>query len=99
MDLAFMVVAFLVAAAATHRSLGAGFVAVMAAGYFSGVIRANFLSVFTTFLFDAAVLGLYVGFFVGRWRQAAGVWAEPAGQFVLFLIAWPALLTLVPVNS
>jgi hypothetical protein len=99
MDLAFPLLAFAGAFLAANRSLGWGFVAVFAVGYVNGVVRANFLSVATTFMFDAAVLGLYAGFFLLRWRQAAGVWSGPAGQFVLFLIAWPALLALVPINS
>ena len=99
MDAIFPVVALLGTLLFTVRSLGAGFAFLIAVGYFNGVIRANFLGVFSTFMFDAGLLGLYVGFFAGRWRQAAGVWREPAGQFVVFLIAWPALLVLVPVNS
>src|SRR5262249_49630835 len=44
------------------------------------------------------VLGLYLGFFLGRSRRATGVGSGMAGPFVLFLIAWPALLSFVPVN-
>jgi hypothetical protein len=36
------------------RSLGLGFVGLFAVGDFNGVIRANYLSVLTTFMFDAA---------------------------------------------
>jgi hypothetical protein len=99
MDAVFPILAFAAALLATTRSLGWGLLAVIAVGYFNGVVRANFLSVFTTFMFDAGILGLYVGFFFGRERQAAAVWSGPAGQFVLFLIAWPTLLTLIPINS
>ena len=65
-----MLVAFAGVFLAMFRSLGWGFLAVLAVGYFSGVIRANFLGVFTTFMFDAAVLGLYLGFFFGKSRRA-----------------------------
>jgi hypothetical protein len=81
------------------RSLGWGFVALFAVGYFNGVIRANYLSPFTTFMFDAGVLGLYVGFFLGRPQLSAGVWNGTAALFVMFLIGWPAFLTLMPVND
>ena len=64
MGIAFFLVAFAVVLLATFRSLGWGLLAVVAVGYFSGVIRANYLGVFTTFMFDAAVLGLYVGYFI-----------------------------------
>ena len=98
MGIAFFLVAFAVVLRATFRSLGWGLLAVVAVGYFNGVIRANFLGVFTTFMFDAAVLGLYVGYFLGKSRWVEGVGSGPAGRFVLFLIVWPSLLCLVPVN-
>ena len=53
---------------AMSRSLGWGFLAVITVGYFSGVIRANYLGVFTTMMFDAAVLALYLGFLIGKSR-------------------------------
>lgn len=81
------------------RSLGWGFVGLLAIGYVNGVVRANYLSVQTTFMFDAGVLGLYMGFLAGRPRDVADVLQSPAGQWVLALIAWPALLCLIPVNN
>jgi hypothetical protein len=99
MSTAFPLVAFAGALLATFWSLGWGFLAILAVGYFNGVIRANFLGVYTTFMFDAAVLGLYLGFLFGRSRRVAGARLGAAGPFVVFLIAWPALLSLVPVNN
>jgi hypothetical protein len=93
----FPLIAFLLALAGTQRSLGWGFVAVLAVGYFNGVIRANFLSVYTTFMFDAAVLGLYVAGLLGR--DGSGLGTGAGEQFALFLIAWPVLMALVPVND
>ncbi len=94
----FPIVAFLGVFALTVRSLGRGFIGLFAVGYFNGVIRANYLSVYTTFMFDAGLLGLYLGFFVVRARQATGIWSSPAGIWTIVLIAWPTLLTLVPIN-
>jgi hypothetical protein len=85
--------------ALTYRSLGLGLVGVFAVGYVSGVIRANFLSVHTTFMFDTALLGLYLGFAAGWPRDALAVVRSPAGKWVALLIAWPAFLTLVPIND
>lgn len=98
MGIAFFLVAFAVVLLATFCSLGWGFLALVAVGYFNGVIRANFLGVFSTFMFDAAVLGLYVGYFLGKSRWAEGLGSGPAGRFVLFLIVWPTLLCLLPIN-
>jgi hypothetical protein len=91
--------ALLATFALTLRSLGLGLLAVFAVGYVNGVVRANYLSVYTTFMFDAAVLGLYFGFFGGRPREAVEVVRSPAGRWVFILVAWPALLTLIPVND
>jgi hypothetical protein len=98
MGIAFLLVAFAVVLLATFRSLGWGLLAVVAVGYFNGVVRANYLGVFTTFMFDAAVLGLYIGFFFKKSLRARRVEAGLARPLVLFLIAWPALLCLVPIN-
>src|SRR5262249_21642804 len=82
-----------------RRPPGLGFVVVFATGYFNGIIRANFLGVFTTFMFDAALLGLYLGTAIGHPALAREMWAGRAGRFCLFLIGWPAVLSLVPVND
>ena len=47
MGIAFFLVAFAVVLLATFRSLGWGLLAMVAIGYFSGVIRANYLGVIT----------------------------------------------------
>jgi hypothetical protein len=96
---AFPFFAFLAVFILTFRSLGLGILGMIAVGYFNGVIRANFLSVHTTFMFDGAVLGLYLGFFAGWSREAAALLRGSAGKWIIVLIAWPALLTLVPVND
>jgi hypothetical protein len=63
-------------------------------GYFFGIIRANLLTTFTYFIFDGAVLGLYLSqknlFFGGGARmQIMRLWAA-------LLIFWPVLLLLMP---
>ena len=99
MVILFPIAAFFVALAASLRSIGLGLVAVFAVGYVSGVIRANFLSVHTTFMFDSALLGLYIGFAGARYHELVEVFRRPAGQWVLILLVWPALLTAIPVND
>jgi len=97
MDAAFPAAAFLAALVGTRRSLGLGFVAVFAVGYVNGVIRANYLGVFSTFMFDAGLFGLYLGYATAP--GAARAWRGVAGGYALFLIGWPALLSLVPMND
>lgn len=98
-DTVFPLLSFGLVLFGVTRSLGWGFVALFAVGFFNGVIRANFLSPFTTFMFDAGLLGLYVGFFLGRPQLASGIWSGTAAMFVMFLIGWPAFLTLMPTND
>lgn len=91
------VAAFALAFVLAVRSLGAGLAAVLAVGYVNGVIRANMLNVYTTFMFDAAVLGLYAGAAARGpdvWRAAGGT----TGRFVGFLVGWPVVLAAMPVN-
>lgn len=99
MEFLFPLAAFTAALIAIRHSLGLGFAVVCAVGYFSGVIRANYLGVFTTFMFDFAVFGLYVGFFLGRSNELRGLWERPSGKWTLTLIGWPAALTLLPFND
>ena len=88
----FPVVAFLVAFLATRKSLGLGLAAAVGVGYVNGVSRANCLGVWTTFMFDCAILGLYAGY-LGRADRAVG-WRSPLGTWVAVLTLWPAARTL-----
>ena len=99
MDLLFPLAAFALALLACARSVGWGLAAVVAVGYFNGVVRANFLGVASTFMFDAGLLGLYAGLVAFHGRQIGPVVRTTAGVFVLLLAAWPALLTVLPVND
>ena len=83
----------------TLRSLGLGLIGVFAVGFVNGVVRANFLSVHTTFMFDAAILGLYVGFLAGWPRDVAAVIQARRASGSPFLSRGRPLLTLMPVND
>lgn len=99
MDIVFPILAFFSVLGATSRSLGWGFTAVLAFGYFNGVIRANFIGVYTTFMFDFALVGLYVGFYFRHDSEFRGIWERTSGLWVLALIGWPFFLTLLPMND
>lgn len=75
------------------RSLGQGLISMLFWGYFFGIIRANLLATTTYFVFDAAVLGLYLsqkGLFSGGSRTSA-----LRGWFWV-LTLWPVLLLAMP---
>ena len=96
---ALPLLAFSAAFIFSRFSLGASLSALLTVGYFSGVIRGNFMSVFTTFMFDMAVLGVYLGVLfnqpeiVGRIRKLSILsWLIP-------LVLWPLVVATIPVND
>lgn len=82
---------------AGKRSLGLGLAVLFAWGYLYGILRANVESVFSHFLFDAALMGLYLAqrqaftSSVGTTRTSAAL-----RYWVFGLMLWPALLVLLP---
>ncbi len=79
--------------AGKKRSLGMGLVVMLFWGYFFGIIKANLLTTFSYFVFDAAVVGFYLSqkqLMTGDKRSGAlKVWAW-------LLMLWPAVLLLLP---
>jgi hypothetical protein len=94
------IVSFLTSYFLGRRSLGQGLAAVIAVGYFYGILRAQFLDGFSHLLFDFAVLGLYVSQFVfARRDPARRLRSREIRLWVVALIGWPLLLFLLPVNN
>ncbi len=92
--IALCAAAFLACYWAGRRSLGQGLVVLLAFGYFYGILRANLLTTFAHFIFDAGLLGLYLSFWnkSGSSRKsstAARVWT-------LLLVLWPVMLVALP---
>jgi hypothetical protein len=82
-----------------RRSLGRGLGAVIAVGYFYGIVRAQYLDGFTHFFFDLAVLGLYAAQLVmARTNAARRLASREILPWVVGLIGWPLILFLVPVQ-
>jgi hypothetical protein len=79
---------------AGKKSLGLGLVALLTFGYFYGIVRANFLTTFTYFIFDSALIGLYLSqkFSDSGDRRRS----NPIGIWLLLLMLWPCLLVLIP---
>jgi hypothetical protein len=99
MTFLFPLFAFLFALAFTRVSIGWGLGVTIGIGYFSGIVRANFLSINTTFMFDAAVLGLYVGMMAFRLSSVWNALETKTGLWLKALMIWPALLCCIPVND
>jgi len=84
------IVGFVAAYIAGRRSLGAGCVAVLAAGYGYGILRANLQTPASHFIFDAALLGLYASHFLSEKKKEAGKPRDTALRYWLLpLIGWP----------
>ncbi|HEX8439463.1 hypothetical protein [Archangium sp.] len=80
---------------ATRRGTGHGLGVLMLFGYFYGILRARYLDGFSHFIFDGAVVGLYLAFFTRR-KRAARVGRDGVALrlWVKVLMLWP-LFTLV----
>ena len=99
MEYFFPCIAFVGCWVCGSRSLGAGLSAVFAVGYFNGIVRANYLGIATTFMFDFAVTGLYMSFLTGTLIAKSHLGKRPLFKWVVALTCWPLVLTFVPIND
>jgi hypothetical protein len=83
----------------TRRSLAAGLNAALAVGYLYGIVRANVPQGFSHFLFDAGIGGLYLGLWLRGLTPAQRLRTRKVRKWLLFLIGWPVLLFLIPVQD
>jgi hypothetical protein len=92
MGFCLSLLAFVAGILGGRRSLGTGCDVVHAFGYFFGLLRARFYDTFSYFIFDAAVLGLYVAW----WTRPGGIriGRQNLGMYrwVRALMGWPIFL-------
>jgi hypothetical protein len=93
------IAAFIFSFVAGRRSLVAGLVTVMTVGYFYGIMRANLPDTYSHFIFDSAVLGLYLTQLPRKLSRAEGRRVQLLKLWLGALIAWPFLLFFVPVQD
>jgi hypothetical protein len=94
--LAVCVLAFIACYFAGRRSLGHGLAVLLAFGYFYGILRANLLTTFSHFIFDAGMIGLYVSF---KWQTSDPEEKQRTSKVLLWttlLVLWPLLLVVMP---
>lgn len=84
---------------AARRSLLSGIMAVVTVGYFFGIVRANYPTTTTFFMFDAAVAALYVTQLTRRVSFEERERLKHLAQWVGLLFFWPMLLLLVPAQD
>lgn len=79
---------------AGKKSLGIGLISLLLFGYFFGILRANLLSTTTYFIFDAALVGLYLS---QKWTEPGQrLRASALRTFLLLMLLWPVLLVVLP---
>jgi hypothetical protein len=84
---------------AGRRSLVAGLVTVFVIGYAYGIVRANVPETFSHFVFDAAVVGLYITQLPRRGNREEERSREVLKFWIGMLTVWPFILFLVPVQD
>ncbi|MET0650793.1 MAG: hypothetical protein ABW208_29640 [Pyrinomonadaceae bacterium] len=99
LSISLCLLAFAFAYAAGKRSLWLGLATVFTVGYFYGILRANVPEPSSHFIFDAAVVGLYLTQFARRSRGGEHRSQQLLRLWVGLLIAWPLVLFFVPVQS
>lgn len=81
---------------AGRRSLGWGLVAMFFFGYLYGILRANLITTFSHFIYDAGLIGLYCS---QRWSSPDPVEQRRLKAIRLWvgvLVVWPLLVVLLP---
>lgn len=83
---------------AGRRSLGAGCLVVIAAGYSYGIVRANLITPASHFIFDSALIGLYATFLF-RNKQDIKPQNHALKVWLIILTVWPLLLVFLPFQT
>ena len=81
------------------RSLGMGICFVVAIGYSYGILRANFTDFLTYFLFDFAVVGLYLACRFKHQKLNPDPNFRKLKHWTQLLIVWPFVLLFVPLQD
>lgn len=88
--------AFLASFQSARRSIGTGIGITLVFGYMYGIIRANLTQTGSYFIFDAAVIGLYMGLLVRRHTSLERKKIRRLLPWFLLLLAWPLLMLMIP---
>jgi hypothetical protein len=87
---------FCITFAVSRCSLKSGLGIVMLIGYFYGIVRANVPQVFSHFIFDATVTGLYLALWLRGLSPVQRIRTRAVRQWLVLLVSWPVLLFFVP---
>ena len=93
------VAVFLAAYTLGRRSLVHGILVTLVSGYVYGIFRANFLTPFSHFLADSAVVGLFLAQLLRPMPEAERQRLSGVRAWLFLLVLWPVILFLVPVQD
>jgi len=99
MSLVLCILAFLVTGWLARKSLVWGLASMLAVGYAYGILRANLAEMMAHFIFDGAVIGLYLGRLLALRRPDTVANTVLVRPWLLALIGWPVLLALLPIQD
>lgn len=97
--LALCIFAFIGTFIVARKSFVKGILAVITAGYFYGIVRANVFETASHFIFDAAALGFYVVRFNDINRAFATIDSRRLRHWVMLLLLIPAIMFFVPMQD
>ena len=97
--IALCLIAFIAVHLAFRHSAARAVAVVFGVGYVYGILRANVLQPMSHFIFDAAVLALYLNLLRRPLTRAARGRIAPFRGWMLLLIGWPIVLALLPVQD
>ena len=92
------ILAFLSCIAFSGANWRYGMCALMAWGYFFGILKAHYVASWGHFIFDAATVGFYAGILL-NWPglEERQKW-QKLKPWVILMVAWPLLMALLPIQ-
>jgi hypothetical protein len=89
-------VVFAVAFLLANRSLIHGLCAVLTVGYFYGIVRANYPSPVSHFIFDFACVGFFLGQLTARRSRDSRFASRRVTNWLILFIGWAVIVSLMP---
>ena len=92
------VIAFATSLWASRKSMAKGLIVILAWGYVYGILRANFPTAASHFIFDSSLVGFYFTH-AGKLFSNKSPRLQTVKTWVIVLIAWPCFVCLLPLQN
>jgi hypothetical protein len=94
----FCILAFLSCFAFSGANWRYGLCALMAWGYFFGILKAHYVATWGHFIFDAATVGFYAGILLNWPKLEERKKWQKLKPWVIGMVAWPLFMALLPIQ-